>query len=191
LVPGVIWGLYVHLRDTPDAMRPFLVDITPYRVVFSATLVPRGPCDISEMYVRAWSLVMRLLTQTGLLASHVTCDSCKRDNTVSKTKIEPSCVGIGQKLTSVDWKTPTTMVVTFSTSWLRIWRNLIRTDTWLCCTNFLIVCSKLQSNGPSLRTIRQTHLIRPSVGIFSQVVWFWVISDVKIWFIIHTSVHVT
>ena len=57
LAPGVIWGLYVHIRDTPDATRPFLVDITSSRVVFSAILVPRGVCDNSKMCVRARSLV--------------------------------------------------------------------------------------------------------------------------------------
>ena len=65
LTPGVIWGLYVRLRDTPDATRPFLVDITSSRVVFSANLVPRVPWDNSEMCVLARSLVMRLLSQTG------------------------------------------------------------------------------------------------------------------------------
>ena len=66
-----VWGhmrLYVRLRDTPDATSPFLVDIKPSRVVLSAILVPRDPCDNSEMCVRAWSLpvvvVRRLLTQT-------------------------------------------------------------------------------------------------------------------------------
>ena len=64
LTPGVIWGLYVHIRDTPDATRPFLVDIAPSRVVFSAILVPRGVCDNSKMCVRARSLVRRLLSRT-------------------------------------------------------------------------------------------------------------------------------
>ena len=131
LTPGVIWGLYVHLRDTPDATRPFLVDITPYRVVFSAILVPRGPCDNSELCVRARSLVTRLLTQTGFLVSDITCGPCKRANTMSETGIEPSCVEIGQKLIFVDWKTPTTTVTTFPTLWLRILRNFIITDTWI------------------------------------------------------------
>jgi len=66
LTPGVIWGLYVRLRDTPDATRPFLVDITPSRVVFSAILVPRGVCDISKRCVHAWSPVRRLLSQTSV-----------------------------------------------------------------------------------------------------------------------------
>ena len=65
LTSGVIWGLYVRLRDIPGATRPFLVDITSSRVVFSANLVPGVPCDNSKMCVRAWSLVMRLLSQTG------------------------------------------------------------------------------------------------------------------------------
>ena len=66
LTSGVIWGLYVHVRDTPDATRPFLVDITPSRVVFSAILVPRDVCDNSNMCVRAGSLVRRLLSQTSV-----------------------------------------------------------------------------------------------------------------------------
>ena len=115
LTSGVIWGLYVCLRDTPDATRPFLVDITPSRVVVSAIFVPRGVCDNSEMCIRARSLVMRLLTQTGFLTSDLTCDPWKWTNTMSETGIEPSCVGIGQKLISVDRKVSTTMVMTFPT----------------------------------------------------------------------------
>ena len=133
LTSGVIWGLYVRLRDIPDATRPFLVDITSSRVVFSANLVPRGPWDNSEMCVRARSLVMRLLTQTGFLTSGVTCDPWKWTNMVSETGIEPSCVAIGQKLISVHQKESTTMVTTFPTLWLRILRIFIITVTWICC----------------------------------------------------------
>ena len=64
LTSVVIEGLYVHIGDIPDVTRPFLVDITPSRVVFSAILVPRGVCDNSKMCVRARSLVRRLLSQT-------------------------------------------------------------------------------------------------------------------------------
>ena len=63
LASGVVWGLYVHLRDILDAIRPFLVDITSSRVVFSAILVPRDPCDNSEMFIHTRSLVTRLLSQ--------------------------------------------------------------------------------------------------------------------------------
>ena len=119
LGPGVRLGLYVRVRDTSDATRPFLVDITPSRAVFSANLVPRGPWDNSEMCVRARSLVMRLLTDTGFLTPGLTCDPCKWTNMMSETGIEPSCVGIGQKLTSVDQKASTTMVMVFPTLWLR------------------------------------------------------------------------
>ena len=115
LTPGIIWGLYVHLQDTTRATRPFLVDITPSRVVLSAILVPRDPWDNSEMCVRARSLVRRLLTQTRFLTSDATYDPWKWTNTVSETGIEPSCVGIGQKLISVDRKVSTTMVMTFPT----------------------------------------------------------------------------
>ena len=65
LTSGVIRGLYECQRITPDATRSFLVDITASRVVFSATLVPRDPCDNSEMCVHTRSLVTRLLIQTG------------------------------------------------------------------------------------------------------------------------------
>ena len=106
LTPGVIWGLYVHLRDTPGATRSFLVDITSSRVVFSAISVPRDPCDNSEMCVRARSLVMRLLSQTCFLTSDVTCDPWKWTNTVCETGIKSSCVGIGQKTVSVKQKRP-------------------------------------------------------------------------------------
>ena len=64
--------VYVHVQDTPDATRPFLADITPSMVVFMhhnttciLNLVPRDPYDSSEMCVRVWSLVTRLLTPTG------------------------------------------------------------------------------------------------------------------------------
>ena len=64
LTTGVIWGLYVHIRDIPDSMSPFLVDIASSRVVFDSILAPRDPCVNSEPSVRARSLVTRLLTQT-------------------------------------------------------------------------------------------------------------------------------
>ena len=65
-------GLYVCLQDTADATRTFLSRITPSRAVFRAILVPRDPWDNSEMIVRAWSLVTRLLTQTDFLTLDVT-----------------------------------------------------------------------------------------------------------------------
>ena len=154
LTSGVIWGLYVCIRDTPDATRPFLVDISPSRAVFRAILVPRVPCDNSDMCVRARSLVTRLLTQTGFLTSDVTCGPWKWTNAMSETEIEPSCVGIGQKLISVDQKATTTMVTAFVTLWLRILRIFILPDTWLCCRPFVknfgqTVCqSNCQSNTP-------------------------------------------
>ena len=40
---GVKWGLYVHLRDTADAMRPFISRNAPSRVDFRTILVPRDP----------------------------------------------------------------------------------------------------------------------------------------------------
>ena len=74
------------------------------------------------MIVRAWSLVTRLLTQTDLFTPDATCDPYKCTNTVSETGIEPSCVGIGQELISVDRKVSTTMVMAFPTSRFRILR---------------------------------------------------------------------
>ena len=118
------------------------------RVVFSAILVPRDPFDNSEMCVHARSLVRRLLTQTGFLTSDITYDPCKWTNTVSETGIEPSCVEIGPKLISVDWKVSTTMVMTFPTLWLRFLRIFPKTDTWLYWRNFgQTVCPSIcQSN---------------------------------------------
>ena len=137
LTPGAIWGLYVRLGDTPDATRSFLVDITPSRVICRAILVHRGPWDNSEMCVRARSLVTRLLTQTGFLTSDVTCGPWKRTSAMSDTEIEPSCVGIGQKLIPVDQKVTTAVVTTSDTLWLRILRMFIIPDTWLCCRPFV------------------------------------------------------
>ena len=129
----------MHLEDTTRATRPFLVDITPSRVVFSAILAPRGLCDNSKMCVRARSLVRRLLTQTRFLTSDVTYDPCKWTNTVSETGIEPSCVGIGQKLTSVDQKASTTMEMAFPTLRLRIYGFLLNQYMVMsvCCRNFV------------------------------------------------------
>ena len=154
LTPGVIWGLYVHLRDTPDATRPFLVDIASSRVVFSAILVPRDPCDNSEMCIHTRSLVTRLLSQIRFLTSDATRDPCKRTNTVSETGIKPSCAGIGEKLISVDRKASTTMVIVFPTLWLRILRIFFIPDTWLYWTFFLTTSVKWLSG----RTAGQTHL---------------------------------
>ena len=46
-------------------------------------------------------------------ASDITCGPCKRVSMMYETGIEPSCVGIGQKLVSVDRKVSTTMVMTW------------------------------------------------------------------------------
>ena len=91
------------------------------------------------------------LNSGGFLTSNFTCDPCKSTNTVSEMEIEPSCVGIGQKLNSVDQKTTTTMVMEFPTLWLGILRIFTQTDTWLlCCRNFSqTVCwSNFQSDTP-------------------------------------------
>ena len=64
LTPGVIWRLYGHVWDTTDATRPFLVDITPSRVVFSAILVPSDVCDNSKICGHARYLSTRPLSQT-------------------------------------------------------------------------------------------------------------------------------
>jgi len=83
------------------------------------------------------------------------------------TEIEPSCVGtcvgIGQKLTSVDQKLTTTMVTTFVTLWLGILQIFFIPDTWLCCRSFVknfgqSVCqSHCQSN-----TLKYAYLDRLS-----------------------------
>ena len=52
----------MFITGTPHA---FIADITPYMAVLRAILVPGDPFDNSEMNVRAWSLIMKLLTQTG------------------------------------------------------------------------------------------------------------------------------
>jgi hypothetical protein len=152
---GVKWGLYEHLRDTADAMRPFLSRITPSRVVFRAILVPRDPWDNSEIIVRARSLVTRLLTQTYFLTPDATCDPWKWSNTLSGAEIEPSCVGIGQKLISVDRKVYTTMVMAFPTSWLRIFEILIK-----------------PIHEYIGRIFAQTYLFRPSVGFSPKLIYF-------------------
>ena len=132
LTSGVILGLYVHLQDTPNATRPFLVDITPSTFGFGAILVPAVPWDNSEMCVRARSFVTRLLSPTGFLVSDTVCDLCKWTNTVSEADNKLSYVRIGQKLISVDQKVSATIVMGFPTSWLRILRICFITDTWLC-----------------------------------------------------------
>ena len=61
------------------------------------------------------------LDSDGFLTLDVTYDPCKWTNMVSEAGIEPSCVGIGQKLISeqlynfvyVDQKDPTAMVMSF------------------------------------------------------------------------------
>ena len=74
------------------------------------------------MIVRAWSLATRLLTQTDFLTPDVTYDPSKYTNTVSETGIEPSCVGIDQKLISVYRKVYTVMVIVFFYFTIRILR---------------------------------------------------------------------
>ena len=64
-----VWGhmrtlcVRLHLRGTPDATRPFLVDITPSkhvlrsRTVFSVILVHRDPsCEKPEMCVYTYTV---------------------------------------------------------------------------------------------------------------------------------------
>ena len=144
---GVKWGLYEHLRYTADAMRTFLSRITPSRAVFRAILVPRDLWDSSEMIVRAWSLVTRLLTPTDFLTPNATCDPWKWTNTVSETGIEPSRVGIGQKLISVDRKVYTIHVddIAHFVTW--DFRDFSKTDTWIYCK---ADCDEFHSNGLSV-----------------------------------------
>ena len=124
----VIRGLYVHVRDTPDAKRS--LSVTSSRVVLSAILARiriEAPvtCGNSEMCVRARSLVMELLTQTGFLTSDVTCDPWKWTNTMSETGIEPLRARTGEKLISVDRKTTATMVTTFPTLYFVTYGSLL------------------------------------------------------------------
>ena len=55
---------YDHIRDIPDAMNPFLVDIASSRVVFSSIFVPRDPCDNSEVSVLSRSFFTTHLIET-------------------------------------------------------------------------------------------------------------------------------
>ena len=67
-------------------------------------LSTQRPLQHSETSVRARSLVVKHLTQTGFLTPDTVCDPCKWTNTVSETEIEASCVRIVEKLISVDQK---------------------------------------------------------------------------------------
>ena len=83
---------------------------------FSTILLPRGAWDNSEMCVSREVSSQKTLDSDGFLKSSVTHDlPLKWANTVSEEGIETSCVGIGQKLISVDRKVPTTMTMTFPT----------------------------------------------------------------------------
>ena len=97
------------------------------------------------------------LVSDGFLASDATCDPCKWTNMMSETGIEPSCVGIGQKLTSVDQKASTTMVMAFPTLRLRIYGFFIKPIHGYVC----LYVVEISSNGLSVKPVRQIHLFRP------------------------------
>ena len=97
------------------------------------------------------------LVSDGFLASDATCDPCKWTNMMSETGIEPSCVGIGQKLTSVDQKTSTTMVMAFPILRLTILRIFVKPIHGYVCL-YVVEISVKRSVG---QTVRQIHLFRP------------------------------
>ena len=99
------------------------------------------------MIVRAWSLVTRLLTRTGFLTPDVTFDPYKWTNTLSETGIEPSRVGIGQKLISVDRKVYTIHVDDIAHFVTSDFRDFSITDTWLYCK---ADCDEFHINGLSV-----------------------------------------
>ena len=98
----------------------FLVNITSSKVYLISIVVPRDTCGNLETNVRAQSLVTRPFDSDRFFTPDATGDPRKWTNTVSEAGIEPSCAEIGQKLTSVDQKVSTTMVMTFPTLWLGI-----------------------------------------------------------------------
>ena len=76
---------------------------------------------------------------------------------MSETGIEPSCVGIGQKLASVDQKTSTTMVMAFPILRLTILRIFVKPIHGYVCL-YVVEISVKRSVG---QTVRQIHLVRP------------------------------
>ena len=98
---------------------------------------------------------------------------------MSKTGIEPSCVGIGQKLISVDRKVYTIHVDDIAHFVTSDFRDCSKTDTWLYCK---ADCDEFHSNGLSVELSVKTiylDLFRPYVSIFSRTASFRVISGVK------------
>ena len=99
---------------------------------------------------------------------------------MSETRIEPSCVGIGQKLISVDRKVYTIHVGDIDHFVTSDFRDFFISDTWLYCK---ADCDEFHSNGRSVELsvkIIYLDLFRPYVSIFSRTASFSVISDVKI-----------
>ena len=124
----VKWGLYEHLRVTARPTRPKLVDITASRDLFRVIFVPRDPRDNSEVSVLTRSFCHNTLDWDVFLSSDDSENPWECANTVSETENEPSYVGIGQKLTSVDQKVSMTLVRSFPTLWVWILKSSIQTS---------------------------------------------------------------
>ena len=96
-------------------MRVFLVVITPSGVVFRVILVPRDPLRQLRSNCSRAVFCHNTLGRDGFVTSDDSKNPCECANTVSETENEPSYVGIGQKLTSVDQKMFMTLVGSFPT----------------------------------------------------------------------------
>ena len=98
---------------------------------------------------------------------------------MSEAGIKTSCVGIGQKLISVDRKVYTIHVDDIAHFVTSDFRDFFISDTWLYCkTDF----DEFHSNGLSVELSVKTiylNLFRPYVSIFSRTASFRVISGVK------------
>ena len=184
----VKWGLYEHLRNTADAMRTFLSRITPSRAVFRAILVHRDPWDNSEMIVRAWSLVTRLLAQTGFFWLRMSLSSLKNELIrCLRRESSPRASESAKNWSLWTEKCTRSMLMTLPTSWLPIFEIVLKP------IHGYIVRPTVMNFKPSIyglsvelsvKTIYLTiylDLFRPYVSIVSRTVSFRVISGVKMW----------
>ena len=138
--PLLIFDFWGHMRTLclptghPWRNTPIYVNITPSRVV-SALFWSLETLVTTQKYMcvhtrvcshtvssHAWNSCLRRVfwRQIPLVTLANELTQCLR------REIKPPCIGIGQKLISVDQNGPTTMVmITFSTLWLRILRTWI------------------------------------------------------------------